>query len=76
MNMNIYFFIDYIENESKVKKNSQKYQSERAKTKNAKKNSNIHFDHIKKEKMSDLQLTESMYPPGWDVKYDSKTGKW
>ncbi|XP_055324154.1 uncharacterized protein LOC129578905 isoform X8 [Sitodiplosis mosellana] len=25
--------------------------------------------------MSDLHLTESMYPPGWDVKYDIKTGK-
>ncbi|XP_031631281.1 uncharacterized protein LOC116345757 isoform X5 [Contarinia nasturtii] len=25
--------------------------------------------------MSDLQLTENMYPPGWDVKYDTKTGK-
>lgn len=26
--------------------------------------------------MSDIQLHETNYPPGWDCKYDTKTGKW
>lgn len=27
-------------------------------------------------KMSEFQWHETNYPPGWDVKYDTKTGKW
>ncbi len=32
--------------------------------------------HIGKPKMADYQQDTTKYPPGWDCKYDTNTGKW
>lgn len=74
----IIFFVKFIKIIS-FNKNffaQQKQQTDSKATEIEQKNIAVFVLLFDSEIMSDLHLTESMYPPGWDVKYDSKTGKW